>query len=176
MKKLILILVVILHGFGFAQNRKDIITKSFDIVYLNKLLLEVCNERTSIIGVFKQSNSVTFKCAEYQSSYQAKYSICTHDSYNTHRGMVLEGITDRINKFNTSKKLNGSAAEICTLSPFIYGVTTYEELVNNILNNFYNSEPHRLTILLDFMYGDFSCSVGRYEGRDVFYVTGFFST
>jgi hypothetical protein len=172
MKGLITLLVLFLSGVSYSQTRKDIIPNNIDINYLNSLVLQICNERTKDSSVFKTSNSTTFKCAEYQSSYMSKYSVCTHNNVNTHKGVVLSSITDRKKYFDKNGQLL-SIAEICTFSPL--EKMTYEDLANRIIDNFFLSEPHKKTIFNNYDYGSFSCSLGTYKGQTGVYVTGFFS-
>ena len=175
MRLLITSLLLFLHNFSFSQSKEDIIIKPIDIGYLNSLVLELCNQRTSDSSIHKTSNPVTFKCAEYQSSYMSRYSICTHNNDSLHRGVKLENMSQRLDRFNRSKVLKGSASEICTFATFKYGKTTYTELANHILDNFYRSESHMDAILTKYKYGDFSCSEGVWNGQKGVYVTGFFS-
>ena len=174
MRKLFTLLFLFLFSVGLAQTRKDTITGSVDIEYLNSLVLQICNERTKSSNVFKTPTTTTFKCAEYQSSYMAKYSVCTHDNDKVHRGIILPDIRDRVNYFNKGGQPT-SISEICTFSYFDIGEITYEELANNIMNNYFNSEPHRKTIFVSYPYGNFSCTLGTYKGGGGVYVTGFFS-
>jgi len=172
MKKLVTLLSLLLSVVGFTQTRKDIVPNNIDINYLNSLVLQICNERTKDSSVFKTTSSVTFKCAEYQSSYMAKYSICTHNNLNTHRGVTLKTIVDRKKYFDKSSV--NSIAEICTFATVTKKVT-YEELANTIIDNYFLSSVHKKTIFNDYPYGSFSCTVGTYEGQNGVYVTGFFS-
>ena len=175
MKLLFTLLLLFIHNFSFSQSKEDVIIKPIDIGYLNSLVLELCNQRTADSSVVKTSNIVTFKCAEYQSSYMARYSICTHKNDSLHRGVKLENMSQRLGRFNKSKLVRGSASEICTFATFKYGKTTYVELANHILNNFYSSESHMDAILTRYKYGDFSCTEGIWEGQKGVYVTGVFS-
>jgi hypothetical protein len=175
MRLLITSLLLFLHNFSFSQSKEDIIIKPIDIGYLNSLVLELCNQRTSDSSIHKTSNPVTFKCAEYQSSYMSRYSICTHQNNKEHRGVTLNDMSDRLKRFNRPITISFAASEICTFAVFKYGVTTYEELANHILDNFYNSKDHKLAILTKYKYGDFSCSEGVWNGQKGVYVTGFFS-
>jgi hypothetical protein len=171
MKKLVTLLVLFLSVVGFTQTRKDIVPINIDINYLDSLVLQICNERTKDSLVVKTRNSVTFKCAEYQSSYMAKYSICTHNNSNTHRGVTLKTIADRKKYFD--KTSINSIAEICTFTTT--NKMTYEELANRIIDNYFLSPAHKKTIFNDYPYGSFSCTVGTYKGQNGVYVTGFFS-
>jgi hypothetical protein len=175
MKKLFLILLLIIHNFSFSQSKEDVIVKPVNVGYLNSLVLELCNQRTLDSSVFKTSNPVTFKCAEYQSSYMARYSVCTHNNDKVHRGVLLSNMSQRLERFNKPKVVGGSASEICTFATFKYGKTTYVQLANHILNNFYRSESHMDAILTKYKYGNFSCTEGVWEGQKGVYVTGFFS-
>ena len=175
MKKMFLLVVFVLSGFSFAQTSQDIVTYPININYLNSLVLKTCNERTPNLSVLKKSNPVTFKCAEYQSAYQANYRVCTHTDTEYFRGYRLETINSRKEIFNKPKQLDGSIAEICTFATINYGVTTYGELANHIMDNFFNSNPHRKTIMIDYPFGDFSCTQGVYNGQKGVYVTGVFS-
>jgi hypothetical protein len=174
MKKVFTLLVSVLFGVSFAQTRKDTITGNVDINYLNSLVLQVCNERTKDHSVSKTSNTITFKCAEYQSSYMAKYSVCTHDDNMLHKGVKLVTIVDRKKYFDKNNEIY-SIAEVCTFAYFEKGVVTYEDLANHVIDNFFKSTPHRNTILNDYPYGNFSCTLGTYDGQRGVYVTGFFS-
>ena len=175
MRKIFLLVVFVLTGFSFAQTSQDVITQPINIVYLNSLVLKTCNDRTPNLRVLKQPHPVTFKCAEYQSAYQSKYSVCTHTDTTYFRGVHLKTIANRIEFFNKPVQLNGSIAEICTFATINYGVTTYGELATHIIDNFFGSVPHRKTIMIDYPYGNFSCTQGIYDGQKGVYVTGFFS-
>jgi hypothetical protein len=175
MKKVFTILFLFLHNFSFSQSKEDVIIKPIDIGYLNSLVLDLCNQRTLDSSVHKTSNPVTFKCAEYQSSYMAKYSVCTHDNDKVHKGVLLKDIVDRRDNFNLNQELRGSMGEVCTFAVFEYGKTTYEELAVHIMNNFFGSTPHRKTIFISYPYGNFSCTEGTWGGQKGVYVTGFFS-
>lgn len=175
MKKFVLLIIFVLSGFSFAQTSKDVITYPINVKYLNSLVLETCNQRTASVGILKQSNQVTFKCAEYQSAYQSKYSICTHDNDKYFRGQLLSTMVNRREFFNKPVELMGSMSEVCTFATFTYGVTTYGDLSNHILDNFFSSPPHKKTIFNNYPYGNFACTYGKYEGFEGVYVTGFFS-
>jgi hypothetical protein len=175
MKKLATLLFLLLIGVSFAQTSQDIITQPIDIKYLNSLVLKTCNDRTPNLNVLKQSHPLTFQCAEYQSAYQSKYSVCTHTDTTYFRGYHLKTIVNRMEFFNKSVQVNGSIAEICTFATIDYGETTYGELATHIIDNFFGSNPHRKTIMIDYPYGDFSCTQGVYDGQKGVYVTGFFS-
>jgi hypothetical protein len=175
MRLLFVLVFLIVHNFSFSQAKEDVIINPIDIGYLNSLVLELCNQRTLDSSVLKNSNPVTFKCAEYQSSYMSKYSVCTHKNDKVHRGVLLGDINDRLSRFNKPKIITGNSEEICTFATFKYGKTTYEELANHILNNFYSSKSHKNAILKTYPYGDFSCTEGVWEGQKGVYVTGFFS-
>jgi hypothetical protein len=175
MRKTFLILFFLLYSFSFAQTSGDTIKGSINVKFLNSLVLDLCNQKTSDSSVFKKSNPITFKCAEYQSSYMSKYSICTHDNDKIHKGVLLEDIVDRRDNFNLNQELRGSMGEVCTFAVFEYGKTTYEELAIHIMNNFFGSTPHRKTIFISYPYGNFSCTEGTWKGQKGVYVTGFFS-
>jgi len=172
MKKLITLLFLVLSGISYSQTMSDIVPKNIDINYINSLVLQICNERTKDSSVFKIPNSFTFECAEYQSSYMAKYSVCTHKDLNIHKGVILTSISDRKNYFDKNGELT-SIAEVCTFATI--DEITYEELANKIIDNFFSSTPHRKTIFNNYPYGSFSCSYGTYDGQSGVYVTGFFS-
>jgi|LakMenEpi03Aug12_release.lakeMendotaPanAssembly.Ray.scaffolds.fasta_scaffold127382_3 hypothetical protein len=174
MKLLFTLALLVINNFSFSQSKEDVIIKPINIGYLNSLVLELCNQRTNDSSVFKTSSLVTFKCAEYQSSYMSKYSICTHNNDYVHRGVILENMRQRLDRFNEPKVVSGSASEICTFATFNYGKTTYSELANHILNNFYRSKSHMDAILTRYKYGNFSCTEGVWEGQKGVYVTGFF--
>lgn len=175
MKKFILLIIFVLSGFSFAQTSNDIVVYPINTKFLNSLVLELCNQMTSNSGVVKKSHPVTFKCAEYQSSYQAKFSVCTHNNTEHFRGYLLESVVNRREVFNKPEQLMGSMAEICTFATVDYGVTTYGELAKHIMSNFFESSPHKKAILNDYPYGDFSCTQGVYKGQKGVYVTGMFS-
>ena len=112
MKLLFTLLLLFIHNFSFSQSKEDVIIKPIDIGYLNSLVLELCNQRTADSSVVKTSNIVTFKCAEYQSSYMARYSICTHKNDSLHRGVKLENMSQRLGRFNKSKLVNKDQSEL----------------------------------------------------------------
>lgn len=174
MKNILVILFVVLVNSCFGQSRKDtVVFDKINVTYLNSIVLEICNERIKDSGVVHKYNEVNFKCAEYQSSYMANYSICTHKNNKSYRGVFLTEPIDRRNYFDKSGVLN-IGAEICTVKT-LQTKMTYEDLANGILNNFFKSEPHRKTIMIDYPYLSFSCTVGSYNGYNAVFVAGYLS-
>lgn len=182
MKTSITILLTFIFSTLFCQTRFDTVDfNKVNFKLLNGLLIEKTNsERMKVSVPTYSEHEVCQLSAEYQSGYMAFYNRVCHENDFEFKGEKLVKIRDRIEFFSKKTKKGMSPSyEVCLMREYLtYQKITYEKLSFDLINQFMQSEPHRICLLSNTIskskdYLSFATNVRKKgEDRIKFYVTG----